>query len=1511
MNCLLLAPDAGSAAPLLQWLSSRGHTTRDVASADALLEETGRCPAQTIITVGLPPAEVADLCDKLRARPLATQLTLAIPAGDSPGEALALLEAGADDVLPSNPADPMFEVRFAAAVHRLQGIPDSSVDFPALLDSASDIIYLLDLEGRFLYINAAAEAISGYTPQQVRGRSIAEFVMPQRREQQAAMLAGRAAGNTAVAVYTSEALAKDGRRLILEVHTRPVLKDGRPIAIQGIARDITARVREEEQRALLAAIIASSDSAVVSYDLEGRITSWNPGAMRLYGWQPGEAIGQTSDFLVAPGFEASHGELARAAHEGRPATLETVRRDRWGNLKDVRITVFPVFDKSGNQLGTGTSTRDIGAEKLARKELARSEERRHLAELARQQSELNYQAVFEGSGEALYVMERDAGGVFRCIAVNEAYVQLMDRTREFVLGRTPDETSDTPEAAARLKGHFESAAATGEPVQWEWTQQIRGEEVSAIVLLTPIATPGGNLRLIGSIRDITARQRAEAASREAQERLHAVLANAPVLLNAFDLDGRLTVSEGAALTRLRTFDELYGRTVLELYPGRHDIAAAVARAIAGESVEIEYELRDQHFVGRARPIRSPGGAISGAISVSFDVTARDAAQRALRTSEAYVRSLVEAAPVVLIATDAAGTIELTTGAGLGKLGRTPGQAVGLCAFQHFAAYPEIITSLRTALSGLPVLLESEMGGYFWESRYTPVFDDSGSVTGVIVVSTDVSDRRSLDIERQLAAAALQASEARLRALFDSSGDGLALLDNDLRVTSVNPSFQAQCEQLFGNPVTLGRRLDFRLPSDRARRLRQRLARALQGEHVFNRSDFTRIDGSLATMELTYYPVRQEDGSVSGVALVSRDVTARLLAEESLRTEQAFSRATIDSLPGIFYLIDSDGRFLRTNRKFQEISGYSPDEIAAMHVPDFFDEEDRQLIAGRMAQVFNEGESVAEANFVTKYGERIPYFFTGKRLLFEGRWVLAGMGTDVTWRRHAEAALRESEANLRAIFDSAVDTILLIDASLRVVSFNPSAAAMTRRIFGVELRKGIHLAEAYGGKHDDGSFRRVLKAALGGTPMAAEFALTDDGVSFEIVASPVQRDDGQSAGIVVLARDVTERKRSEEALRHAQKLESLGVLAGGIAHDFNNLLVGIIGNAGLALSELSPSSPARETIQDIELAGQRAADLARQMLAYSGKGRLVVHEVSVSALVEEMTHLLRVSLGKGVTLSFHFASGVPPVEADATQLRQVIMNLVVNASDAIGEAAGVITISTGVVDVTTANLAGDYLSPELRPGRYVSLDVADTGCGMDAETVGRIFDPFFTTKFTGRGLGLAAVLGIVRGHHGALKVSSQPGSGSTFRLLLPAASAPQGAAQEIAPASPAWRGDGVVLVVDDEPNVRAVTARALKSFGFTVLEAADGREGVERFRTAIADGTEVACVLLDMIMPRLNGDEAMRAIHVLRPGVPVVLLSGYGEHDATAHFAGQALAGFIQKPYDIATLRDTIRSALDR
>ena len=381
----------------------------------------------------------------------------------------------------------------------------------------------------------------------------------------------------------------------------------------------------------------------------------------------------------------------------------------------------------------------------------------------------------------------------------------------------------------------------------------------------------------------------------------------------------------------------------------------------------------------------------------------------------------------------------------------------------------------------------------------------------------------------------------------------------------------------------------------------------------------------------------------------------------------------------------------------------------------------------------------------------------------------------------------------------------------------------------------------------------------------------------------------------------ERNKLEHKVQQTQKLESLGVLAGGIAHDFNNILTSIIGNAELALLRINKESPGVDNLHKIEEAAARAADLAKQMLAYSGKGKFVIEHINLNLLLEDMLHMLEVSISKKAVLRLNLIPDLPSVEADATQIRQIVMNLVINASEAIGEKSGVIAVTTGCMDCNKDYLKDVWLDENLNQGLYVYLEIADTGCGMDQHTLAKLFDPFFTTKFTGRGLGMAAVLGIVRGHKGAIKVYSEPGKGTNFKILLPASGKPAKVFNHDGFENN-WKGSGTVLLVDDEETVRGIGKDMLQEFGFTTITANNGREAVEIFKTT----PDISFVILDLTMPHMDGEQCFRELRQLKPDIKVIMSSGFSEYEVTQKFMGKGLAGFIQKPYKLSALKEAIQ-----
>ncbi len=520
--------------------------------------------------------------------------------------------------------------------------------------------------------------------------------------------------------------------------------------------------------------------------------------------------------------------------------------------------------------------------------------------------------------------------------------------------------------------------------------------------------------------------------------------------------------------------------------------------------------------------------------------------------------------------------------------------------------------------------------------------------------------------------------------------------------------------------------------------------------------------------------------------------------------------------------------------------------------------------------------------------------------------IAGVIQEITERKHAEEELHELSRYNRQLLDLSPDPVFVLDAAGTIIDVNPAAQALTRAERSGLI--GVDFAQRFA---DTARARQLWTDALArGTVRDAEIGLIADPavppVPLLCNATALAAEDGSPRGVLIVARDISARKAAEaerfmtEArVRETQKLESLGVLAGGIAHDFNNLLTGILGNASLAKLDLAADTPPYNCVEEIEKASLRAAELCRQMLAYSGKGRFVVQLLDLSELITEAGPLLELSTTKKAKLRFFLNKHLPLIQADVNQLRQVVINLVSNAAESIGDKDGLIRITTGAMRATREYLHHTHLSPDLPEGNYVFVEVSDNGAGMPPEILQRIFEPFYTTKFTGRGLGLSAVLGIVRGHNGAIKVESEPGKGASFLVLFPAAEQTALLPAEPAPSAPAVKR---ILVVDDEETVRSVMARMLRSFGYEAVVACNGQEAVEIFH---AGRDNFRAVLLDLTMPELDGAETFREIHRLRPELPVVLMSGYSEQDAVAKFGAAGLAGFLQKPFQPDALRSRL------
>jgi PAS domain S-box-containing protein len=535
--------------------------------------------------------------------------------------------------------------------------------------------------------------------------------------------------------------------------------------------------------------------------------------------------------------------------------------------------------------------------------------------------------------------------------------------------------------------------------------------------------------------------------------------------------------------------------------------------------------------------------------------------------------------------------------------------------------------------------------------------------------------------------------------------------------------------------------------------------------------------------------------------------------------------------------------------------------------------------------------------------------------FEEEWlvILSGPGEP----RRLEAELRESEARLRQIIDLVPHYIFAKNARGEFILVNQAIADAYGTTVGGLLGKTD--ADFNPNRDEVGHFReddlRVIQSGRAKFIPEEKITEADGRIKYlQTTKIPYLLSGTGDQAILGVAVDITERKRAEEEavkleaeLQTSRKLESLGVLAGGIAHDFNNLLAGILGNTRMALLEMPPDSRSRCHLEDVITACKRAAELCSEMLAYSGNGKTSMEAVDIASLVKGTSELLRIHVPANSELRVMPCSEPRVVEGDPIQIRQVIMNLAMNGLDAVRGRGGLVKMTTGIVDCSREYLDGIPLHDGIPEGSYVFIDVNDDGCGMDQSVQSRMFDPFFTTKFTGRGLGLSAVLGIVRAHKGAISVRSKRGRGTSIRVLLPAMTrpAPPAPVEQVGGTSDRVRGTSI-LVVDDEPTVLLLTQRILEHAGYQVLTAKSGEDAVDLYRTR---RDEIAAVLLDMTMPGMSGWEVLEELRTLDRDVHVVLTSGYIGHEGARDLSGEAAVAFLAKPFEPLDLLEMLRQIL--
>jgi PAS domain S-box-containing protein len=1053
-------------------------------------------------------------------------------------------------------------------------------------------------------------------------------------------------------------------------------------------------------------------------------------------------------------------------------------------------------------------------------------------------------------------------------------------------------------------------------------------------IVTVSITDDGRVFLRGIMVDITEQKKADEALQQSEARYRTMVENAPEALVVLDVEkGTFAdLNENACRLFKASRETLLTMGPVDLSPtfqpdGRPSIESAmekVGRAVAGETFRFEWTLRDlegtdipcEVYLTHLPSIDNV--LIRGSIiDISYRTRAEDENKKLLHDLTERVKELTALHATARILQDvwSDGGLLLRELAGLlppafqypeiaaarVRLGHLEAQTPGFTD-----AGPVLLARFNTA-----DFLEGSIEVAYTEDRLAEAEGPFLSEERALI--NTVADMLRVSYDRSRAAAALRESEERYRDMVENAHD--IIYSHDLQGNYLTTNKAA--ERILGYTQEEAVKLSMTdtVAPEYVEKAKQMIADKLQGkgETVYDIELLTK-DGQRVAVEINSRLVMQ-NGQPVAVQGIARDVTERKRAEQNMMREKHLNDAIIDSLPGVFYLFNTKGQRLRWNSNLEKITGYTPEELATVPLFANVIDKDRDELREAFKDVYTVGHASRMAHVELKDGTRIPYYFTGRRVDIDGEPHMIGIGIDISDQKRAEDELRESQRRFS-------DTLTNLDMIAVMTDFEGTITFCNDyllRLTGWDREEAIgqNWFDMFIPEDELPKVRPLLEDIPAGGSVPPHFenkikTRTGERRLVRWTNTTLRDPDGKMVGVAGLGDDITDFKeaqdalrKSEEQLRQAQKMEAVGQLAGGIAHDFNNLLTAIIGYSQLASRRVPKDDPLRHNIDEIERAGERAAALTRQLLAFSRKQLLQPKVLDLNSIVAETQKMLGRLLGEDVDIQTVLDPATGRIKADPGQIEQVIMNLAVNARDAM-PTGGRLTIETGNTNLTEDRGNGLFT---IVPGPYVMLSVTDTGSGMDENIQSHIFEPFFTTKDIGKGtgLGLSTVYGIVKQSGGYIWITSAPGQGTRFDVYLPMVDE---IAEDCKPAGEPendCRGRETILLVEDAAIVRSLVVEVLEERGYNVLEAEEGQQALDLCRAF--DGP-IHLLLTDVIMPGMSGRELRTRLAEVCPDTKVLFMSGYTDDAIVRHGIHESDMPFLQKPFSPDALAQKVRELLD-